>query len=232
MFVKTWMSKPVITVNADDSMKMAIKLLDRHNIRSLPVMKQGKLVGIIADRDLKKKSASDATTLEIHELKYLLSKIKVFKIMTKNPITIPSDFTLEETARILLKNKISGAPIVNDQKKVIGMITRDDLLRVMTNLTGVDKRGIQFGFQVVDRPKSVFDLTDIIRNHNGHLVSILTSYEKAAPGYRNVIIRAYQIDRTNLSPLLKDLKEKATLLYMVDHRDDYRNSPKVVSIMQ
>jgi len=222
MFVETWMSKPVITVKADDSMKMAIKLLDRHNIRSLPVMKQGNLVGIITDRDLKKKSASDANSLEIHELKYLLSKIKVFEIMTKNPITIPSDFTLEETARILLENKISGAPVVDDQKKVIGIITRDDLLRVMTNLTGVDKRGIQFAFQVVDRPKSVFELTDIIRNYDGRMVSILTSYEKTSPGYRNVIIRAYQIDRTNLSPLLKELKKKASLLYMVDHRDDCR----------
>lgn len=225
MFAKTWMSKPVITVNTDDSMKMAIKLLERHNIRSLPVMKHGKLVGIITDRDLKRKSASDASSLEVHEIKFLLSRIKVSRIMTKNPITIPAGFTLEETARTLLENKISGAPVVNGKKKVVGMITRDDLLRVMTNLTGVDKRGIQFGFQVLDRPESIFELTDIILNYRGHVVSVLTSYEKAEPGSRNVLIRAYQVDRPTLPQLVQELKEKAALLYMVDHRDDERDIP-------
>ena len=82
------MSKPVITVKADDSMQKATELLKEHNIRILPVMEIGKLVGIITDRDLKRASASDATTLEILELVYLLSKIQVKEIMTKEPITI------------------------------------------------------------------------------------------------------------------------------------------------
>ena len=92
------MSKPVITVKAEDSMQKATELLKEHNIRILPVMEIGKLVGIITDRDLKRASASDATTLEIHELVYLLSKIKVKEIMTKDPITIVPYYTLEETA--------------------------------------------------------------------------------------------------------------------------------------
>ena len=155
------MSKPVITVNADDSMQKATELLKEHNIRILPVMEIGKVVGIITDRDLKRASASDATTLEIHELVYLLSKIKVKEIMTKDPITIAPYYTLEETARVLLENKISGAPVVNDQEKVMGIITRDDMLKVLVNMTGVDKRGIQFALQVEDRAQSIneFNLT-------------------------------------------------------------------------
>jgi acetoin utilization protein AcuB len=223
MLVETWMSKPVITVNADDSMQQATALLKERHIRILPVMENEKLVGIITDRDLKRASASDATSLEIHELVYLLCKIKVKEIMTKDPISVPPYYTLEETARILLEKKISGVPVVDDRGRLTGIITRDDLLRVLVNLTGVDKLGIQFAFQVEDRAKSIHELTDIIRNYDGHIVSILTSYEKAPQGYRNVCIRAYRINRHEMPQLLDDLKKKATLLYLVDHRNDFRD---------
>ncbi len=223
MLVETWMSKPVITVGADDSMQKATALLKEHHIRSLPVIENGTLVGIITDRDLKRASASDATTLEIHELVYLLSKIKVKEIMTRDPITVPPYYTLEETARVLLENKISGAPVVNDKGKVTGIITRDDMLKVLVNMTGVDKRGIQFVFQVEDRPNSIHELSDVIRKYGGRLVSILTSHQKAPPGYRNVCIRAYRIDRKSLPQLLEDLEKKATLLHLVDHREDTRD---------
>ena len=223
MLVETWMSKPVITVEANDSMQKATELLKDHHIRILPTMEDGKLVGIITDRDLKRASASDANSLEIHELVYLLSKIKVKEIMTKDPIAIPPDYTIEETARVLLENKISGAPVVIGEGKVIGIITRDDMLKVLVNMTGVDKRGVQFVFQVEDRPKSIHELTEVIRNYGGRMVSILTSYEKAPPGQRNVCIRAYRIDRKILPRLLEDLEKKATLLHMVDHREDLRD---------
>ena len=101
MLVKNWMNKRVITIDVDDSMQDAMKLLKEHKIRMLPVMKKGELVGIVTDRDLKRASASDATTLEVHELLYLLSTIKVKEIMTKNPITVPVDYTVEETAEVL-----------------------------------------------------------------------------------------------------------------------------------
>jgi acetoin utilization protein AcuB len=223
MLVETWMSTPVITVNADDSMQKATTLLKEHHIGILPVMEGGMLVGIITDRDLKRAAASDATSLEIHELLYLLSKIEVRDIMTRDPITVPAASTVEQTARILLENKISGAPVVNENGKVIGIITRDDMLKVLVNLTGVDKRGIQFVFQVEDRPTSISELTDIIRNYGGRIVSILSSYEKAPPNQRNVCIRAYRIDRKTLPQLKCDLKKKATLLHVVDHREDIKD---------
>ena len=223
MLVETWMSKPVITINADDSMQNATALLKERHIRILPVMESGKLEGIITDRDLKRASASDATTLEIHELLYLLSKIKVKEIMTKDPITVRPDYTLEETSRILLEKKISGVPVINDEGRMIGIITRDDLLRVLINLTGVDKRGIEFAFQVKDRPKSIHELTDVIRKYGGRIVSILTSYEKASPGQRDVWIRAYQINREKMPQLLKELEKKAILLHIVDHKKDVRD---------
>ncbi|MCJ7617335.1 MAG: CBS domain-containing protein, partial [Desulfobacterales bacterium] len=67
MLVKNWMSVPVITVDANDSMQHSMSLLKQHKIRILPVMKKGKLVGIVTDRDLKKASVSEATTLDVKE---------------------------------------------------------------------------------------------------------------------------------------------------------------------
>ncbi len=104
----------VITVDVNDSMNEAMKRLREHDIAMLPVMKKSQLVGIVTDRDLKRASASDAATLEVHELLYLVSKIKVKDIMTKNPITVPFDFTVEEAAEVFMKNKISGAPVVDE----------------------------------------------------------------------------------------------------------------------
>jgi acetoin utilization protein AcuB len=222
MLVKNWMSKPAITVDLKDSMSDANKLLRENNISMLPVMKKERLVGVITDRDLKKASASDATTLDIHELLYLTSKIKIKTIMTKDPVTVPPDFSVEETAEILLKNKISGVPVKDDQGQVLGVITQNDLFRVLISLTGVEKRGVQFAFLIEDWPGSIKTVADVIRNYNGRMVSILTSYEQAPAGYRKLYIRAYHIEREKLSLLTQDLKERATMLYMVDHREDRR----------
>lgn len=224
MLVKNWMSKPAITIDAGASMNDAIKLLKTHNIKMLPVMEKGKLVGIVTDRDLKRASASDATSLEIHELLYLISKIKINEIMTKKPITVPEDYTVEETAEILLKHNISGVPVIDQYRDVIGTITQNDIFRILISLTGVAKRGIQFGLEVEDRPGSIKEVTDIIREYGGRMASILTSYDMAPEGFRQVYIRMYGIDRFKLNRLKEVLKEKARLLYMVDRREVHRET--------
>lgn len=222
MLVKNWMSKQTITIDIDGSMQDAMNLMKKHAIRMLPVLKKNKLVGIITDRDLKRASASDATTLEIHELLYLLSKIKVKEIMSKDPITVPADFTVEETAEVLLTNKISGAPVLDPNGKVVGVITQSDLFRVLISLTGIGNRGIQFAFKLEDRPGSIKEVADVVREFGGRMVSILTSYENVEKGFRKVYIRMHSIDRQRLGQLKDVLKQKAKVLYMVDHKTNKR----------
>lgn len=222
MLVKNWMSKNVITVDEDGSMPDAVKMLKQHDIRMLPVMRKGKLVGVITDRDLKRASASDATSLDVHELLYLVSKIKIKNIMTKDPLTVPQDYTVEETAEVLLKNKISGAPVADQNGDIVGIITQTDLFRVLISLTGVGVRGIQFAFQLDDRPGSIKEVADIIRKYGGRMVSILSSYEDVPEGYRKVYVRMHSIERPKLQQLKEELSQKAALIYMVDHREDKR----------
>jgi len=222
MLVKNWMTKQVVTIDADDSMSHAINIMKENRIRMLPVLKDGKLVGMVSDTDLKRSSASDATTLDVHELLYLISKIKIKDIMTKDPVTVPPDYTVEETAEILLNRKISGVPVADERGRVVGIITRDDLFKMLIALSGLGKRGVQFAFRVEDRPGSIKDLTDVLRAHGGRIASIMSSYEKVPAGFRNAYIRAYDIDRAKMPQLIEELKSKALLIYFVDHRENKR----------
>lgn len=222
MLVENWMNPNVITADVDDSMLDASKILKERGIRHLPVLRQGKLVGVVTDRDLKRASPSDATSLEAHELLYIIANIKLGEIMTKNPITVPYNYTVEEAAEILLEKKISGMPVVDKEGKVVGTITQTDIFKVLIALTGIGKRGIQFSFLLDDRPGSIKDVADIIRKFGGRMTSILSTYEKVPEGSRKVFIRAYDIDRSKLSQLKAELKAAAKLLYMIDHKENRR----------
>jgi acetoin utilization protein AcuB len=142
--------------------------------------------------------------------------------MTKDPITVPQNLTVEETAVVLLKNKISGAPVVDQNGQLVGTITQTDLFRVLISLTGVGKGGIQFAFQLEDRAGSIKEVADIIRLYGGRMVSILTSYDGVPEGYRKVFIRMHSIERARLQQLKEELSYKAALIYMVDHRENIR----------
>ena len=222
MLVRNWMSKKVITIEAKDSMQRAMSLMKEHNIRMLPVLQRGKLVGVVSDNDLKRASASDATMLDVHEVLYLISKIKIKEIMVKNPLTVSPDYTVEETAELLMEHKISGVPVVEADGKVVGVITRDDLFKVLITLSGLGKHGIQFAFQIEDRAGSIKELTDVIRDHEGKIASILSSYEGVPAGFRNVYIRIYDLPREDLPNLQAELQKKAKMIYVVDHRDNRR----------
>jgi len=222
MLVRNWMSKNVITIDEEDSMQSASSMMREHKIRMLPVMRKGELVGIVSDSDLKRASASDATMLDIHELLYLISRIKVHDIMKKDPITVPDDYTVEETAQVLMEHNISGVPVTDCNGKLVGVITRNDIFKILMSLSGLGKKGIQFAFQVDDTPGSIKLLADVIRKYEGRIASILSSYEYAPEGKRIVYLRIYEIDRSVMPELVQELRQKGTLIYQVDHRDNKR----------
>lgn len=223
MLVKNWMSRNVVTVDADDSMYDAIHALKAYNIRMLPVLRKGRLCGVVTDRDLKRASASDATTLDVYELVYLTSKIAVKHIMSKDVITVPEDFTIDETAEILMKNKISGVPVRDTADGLAGVITQTDLYRALISLAGLRSRGVQFALEVADEPGAVKALTDVLREYSGRMASLLTSTDRAAAGHRRVYLRTYAVDRSRLGALHQALAQKGRLLYVVDHRENRRD---------
>jgi len=222
MLVKNWMTKEVITIDADASMQDAIKILNQNHIRMLPVLKNDKLVGIITDRDLKKASASDATTLDVHELLYLIMKIKVKNIMVKPVISVPENYTVEEAAAMMLDQKISGVPVVDESEGLVGVITQTDIFKVLISLTGMGTKGVQVCLQIQDRSGTIKIVADIIRKYHGKIASILTSFDQVPEGYRKVYFRFFGVDRDMLENLIKELQAEVLLIYMVDHRENER----------
>jgi acetoin utilization protein AcuB len=223
MLVTYWMSRDPIVIGAEDSMQRATDLMKTHRIGLLPVMKKNKLVGVITDRDLKRASASDATTLEIHELLYLLSRIKVADIMSKPAITVQVHQTIEETAEILMQKKISGAPVVDSEGRLQGVITKHDLFRALISLTGVQGRGLHIALMLEDRPGSIMEIANLIREVGGRTVSILTSSHRCPEGHRRVYFRIYRMERDKVDRLLAQIRDRAQLLYLVDHRENRRD---------
>jgi len=222
MLIRYWMTKPVITVEKNDSMQRAITLMKKNRIRLLPVTEGGRLCGIITDRDLKRASASDATSLDRHELNYLVDKIKVADIMTRDVITVHQDWTVEEAADVMLDRIISGAPVVDNNGRLCGVITQIDMFKATLYITGLKKRGFHLALVLEDTPGSIMEIVNVVREFGGRMASILSTYERAPEGYRNVYLRFYDVSRDGIDDMLKILKDKAELRYMVDHRENRR----------
>jgi acetoin utilization protein AcuB len=222
MLVKDWMSKEVITVKVNDTLQQAINLMMDHQISTLPVVEDGKLVGIVTDRDVKRASPSSATLLDIQQALYHLSRLEVGAIMTAHAITVRPDLTIEEVAEIMLERRISGLPIVDDKGEIKGIITKSDLFKAMLSLSGLVKRGLMFGFLIENRPGSIRDLADVARKYKARILSILSSYDRAPEGYRYAYIRLFDIDRLALEDMKQELKEKAKMLYFIDRRENIR----------
>ena len=222
MLVKNWMSKDVIVIDVKGSMQHAIYKMQDHKINLLPVMSEGKLVGIVSDRDLKKASPSDATTLDMHEMLYLVSRISIKDLMVKAVTTVPPDYTIEEAAQLLLDHRISGLPVTDYQGRVVGIITQSDIFRALISITGLGKKGIQVALRIPDRPGPIKEVREMIRARNARTASILSATENAPEGFINVYFRIYDLDRGIAPAFLEDIKKVGTLLYVVDHRNNQR----------
>lgn len=190
MFVSDWMTRKVITIAPDDSVSDAVKLMKEKKIKHIPVLRDDKLKGIISDRDIREFSPSKATSLDIYELHYLLATTKVKEMMKTKVITITAESPVEEAAMLMLDNNIGSLPVV-EGGRLVGIISDRDIFKVLVDITGIRHGGHRVALTVEDRPGSVREVADIIRKYDFSLQSILTSYEKAPKGFRNVVIRCY-----------------------------------------
>ncbi len=216
MIIKDWMTKDVITVDPETSMMRAAKLMKEKGIRRLPVVdEKGKVVGMLSDRDVKEASPSKATTLDVHELYYLLSEIKVKNIMSPNPLTILDTDTVVKCAAIMHDKKISGLPVLNEQGELVGIMTQNEVYRVLLSITGIYHGGIQIGLKLPDQRGTLKEVLDCLRGHKARVISILTSYDKVEEGYRQVFLRIMDMDKSVLNELKKELGDKYELMFWV-----------------
>lgn len=189
MLIKDWMATTILTVDANTSVMRAGRTMKDNNIRRLPVVSHGKLAGIITDRDLKEASPSSKTEMDLHEMYYLLSEMKVKDVMTDNPICLDQDDTLEKAAVVMLNEKISGLLIVDDSDNLVGLLSESDVLRGFIHATGIQDGAFQIVLDMSDAGGSVSKLIDILRQNKARVLSILTSFDDAPAGSKRVSVR-------------------------------------------
>ena len=174
MLVGERMTKPVISVHPETTMPDALDLMRKEHIRRLPVVdKHGTLVGIISQGDLLKASPSQATSLSIHEMTYLLSKLPVEQIMTRNVITVSEEMPLEDAARIMADNEIGGLPVLRGTE-VVGIVTETTLFRIFLELLGARQAGIRITAAVANTPGELAGLTKAIFELGGNILALGT----------------------------------------------------------
>jgi acetoin utilization protein AcuB len=211
MPVKDWMSKDLVTVDEDTSIMQASKLMKQNAVQHLPVLRKGRLVGIISDRDLKEATPSKATTLDIHEMYYLLDKIPVKDLMPKTLFTIAPGDTVEKAAAVMLKHHVSALPVVEPQGVLAGIITKGDIFRAFVSISGVYQGALAMGLELPDAPGYIKQVTDVIREHGGRIASIMTRFEGAPEGFKHVYIRAKLVK--DEKALQQELESKHKKLY-------------------
>ncbi len=214
MLIKDWMTKEPVVAKPGTSIMKAAKLMKENKIRRLPVVDDdGRLVGMISDRDIKEASPSKATTLDMHELYYLLSEIKVADIMTKKPLAITPDEPVEKAAVIMMRNRIGGLPVVDAESKVVGIITDSDVFKVLISITGVLTGGVQLAFGLPNAEGGLKPVLDDLKARGCRIMSILTSYPPTEQDTRHVYIRIQDLNDAALGALVDMLKGKYELLY-------------------
>ena len=208
MLVGERMSKPVITVRPETPMPEALDLMRKEHIRRLPVVnKRGELIGIVTETNLLKASPSEATSLSIYEVTYLLSKLTVERIMTKPVVTVTEDTPLEEAARIMADHHFSGLPVMRG-KELVGMITETSLFRVFLELLGARRAGVRVTVSLPDKPGELATLTRAVSELGGNIIALGTTMgESPSTGLVTFKVEGVKLDELKrvLTPLVDKL---------------------------
>lgn len=216
MLIRDWMTTDVITATPETSMLKVSKMMKEYDIRRVPVVDaQNRVVGIVSDRDVKDASPSKATTLDMHELYYLLSEIKARDIMTPDPVTVGVRDTVERVALLMEERAIGGLPVVDDEGSLVGIITDHDVFKVLVQITGVRHGGVQVALAVEDLPGVMRPIFDLLREYDASLVSMLSSDSKRGDNRREVFLRIRPMERAEENRLVEALRERFDLLYWV-----------------
>jgi acetoin utilization protein AcuB len=207
------MSHPVFTVQPDTPITRAHELMAHEKIHRAPVVKNGKLVGIISENDIQKALPSSATSLSVWEITSLLEKITVKDIMIKQVRTVTEDTSIEEAARILVDNQISSLPVMRG-KELVGIITETDLFRIMLEMLGARHPGVRFSVLMPYQPGEIARLTQAIYQQNGNIIS-LSTYEGDSTANFLMTVKVEGVEEQALKqlvePLVINLLEIATL---------------------
>lgn len=207
------MSKVLITVPPDLPVPDALALMTKEKIRHMPVIEKGKLKGIITKNDLLNASPSKATTLNVWEINYLVSKIKVADVMTTKVYTTTEETPIEEAARVMSDKKISCLPVLRG-KEVVGIITETDLFKIFLELLGARQKGVRISAEIPDKPGELARLCQAIYKAGGNIIALGTFTGPTATS-SIITIKVEGITEKALKKLVEPMVKKLTDIRML-----------------
>jgi acetoin utilization protein AcuB len=196
------MSHPVYTVRPEMPIQDALDQMRRDHVRRYPVVDEGgKLLGIVSETDLLNASPSDATSLNVWEVNYLLSKITVGRVMSHKVITVSEDTPLESAAAIMADNKIGGLPVLRDGE-LVGIITETDLFRVFLELLGAREKGIRLSFQLEDKPGELSALAKAVAETGANIIALGT-FQGETVADQSIVLKVSGVDKEAIINAIK-----------------------------
>jgi acetoin utilization protein AcuB len=204
-FIRERIQKNPVTISPDASFFEARNLIHEKGFRHLPVVdKNGKLVGIVADADIREAAPSDATLLSVQELNYLLGKLKVSAFMTPKDklITITPDALIEEAVQLMYDHKIGALPVV-EGGRLYGIFTETDALDHFMDIFGLKQKGTRLTIALEDKPGTLLGILEVFKKHNINIISIVTP-SFMVEGKR---IAAIRIKTEDYKDVVKDLEK-------------------------
>ncbi len=197
MIVSYVMTRNPLYIHPEMSVPDARAYMKKEKVGRLPVLdKDNRLVGIVTERDLINASPSVATTLDMYEMSYLLSKLKVEKVMQKKVITIDENVVVEEAARIMVDNNISALPVMRGDA-LVGIVSDGDLYRLFIKLFGAREPGVRLTMFLSDKPGELLKVSQAIAERGGNIISLVICDGKDVTN-KMCIVKVSNIDRDAL----------------------------------
>ncbi|MBC7360035.1 MAG: CBS domain-containing protein [Desulfacinum sp.] len=217
MFVGWHMTRNPVTVSPDTPLPSAREIMEKKGFSHLPVVDdKGRLCGIITDRDIKKAWASPATTLSVYEFTYLLGRLKVSAVMTRDVITAHPGTSVERAAWMLRRHKIGALPVVDDRNQVVGILTVSDLLDLILLATGMTEDSARLLLLVGDRTGTMADVGRILQQAGINMRSALTVTLPDHPGVWQLIIRVNMAAKEPAARALEEAGYRVLTHYVED----------------
>lgn len=216
MYVKNKMTTDVVTIFKDASIDLAFQTMVEKGCKQLPVVEDGLLVGTVTEQLLSEVSPSKATTLSMYELNYLLSKTKVQDIMISDmPIASP-EMLIEEAAMLMKSSGVDSLPVTTDENKLVGIITRTDIIEAFLELTGIEGPGTRISLETRDEKGIWAAITSIIRDHDINIVHVANYNHIGNDDHAELVVR---LATTDVDDLIKSFEEAGYVILNIKRNE-------------
>ncbi len=203
MLVRDAMTRSPITVSPDTRLPEIAGLMRQHKIRRVPVLDDGKLVGIISQSDVTAAMPSVASTLSRWESDSLLDKLQAKDFMTSPVYATSPDCALEDVASFLIEKRIGAVPVLDDAA-LVGIVTESDIFRVFVDMLsgGVQVPGLRFELRGGRQRAVVLKVSQLVYEHGGRIVTIVTVNEDDGE-HKRILVKEEGADAEHLVAALQ-----------------------------